>query len=704
MSLVPIEPAFSQHGTVDWTNLAQIPFNTSMAILGRLADAGLQPLTVAMAQAMGHCLPISVAGEKKLKEAVSSCKAFSSFGTMLWFGIGVRHILRTMVDTSQGASSVALVACLAEGFGPERAAKVLYEMAKLVRVPSNLSPSYDQWVQYAEVCSGLLATSTFGLEVHQLSKLSNYAIPASANHSRDGVSDPDIVNNDTVVRELAEFLVLIGRIQRKELDAVEVLSGPIGIWAAKFCDSFLGLRVVVYSCDGRDIFQNYNTSTETPQIVFQNTPRLERKSRLSLISRVTSLKLGEFVRIGTSHPGRQGDMFFPYSRVRWDNILQGCYGFDALTAFKSEKNGKLQPFAHLFATYALLFHDYLEFPYLTRVKSATSILHQLCKVVPELRCLVPGAEAEIRRIEEQFGSPERITSPEQMIERRLRSPELTNIVRLRGVYFKGPRITEVRSVYAKASRCVHQSCHRFHDGFTGHSGKCLHEECRPGQHGRRDCRAVSLFFTLVLIADLFTNAAFDDDEESEICLSHTGVDLFHNTVTSVLAECGEFPVEGLILLTKASHKYSRRILEGLPEDPRLLNDASLFGTHFELLSGFQASPSNLFSRGGISAMSSSGFVCYVDFLRDPFQSELDCGPVHIARGSIQWEDRTYRMVEDGRSSKSSRPCPTGVKTVAQHQARALVEDKSTSCTSNGMRLLLKTYGKSSQSCPYTADG
>jgi hypothetical protein len=100
---------------VDWVSVSETTFTASVAVLGRLSNAGLEPLTVAIAQAMSTNILIGIYGEKRLQEVISSLKAFSSFGDVIFFGIGVRHVLRTLVQTSQGASSVALVAALTEG-------------------------------------------------------------------------------------------------------------------------------------------------------------------------------------------------------------------------------------------------------------------------------------------------------------------------------------------------------------------------------------------------------------------------------------------------------------------------------------------------------------------------------------------------------------------------------------------------------------
>jgi len=120
-----------------------------------------------MAQAVCTKLPIGVHGEKQLKAAMLHLKSFSSFREVLWFGFGIRHILRTIVQSAEGASSVALAASLAEGFSIDYSANVLYDIVKALNGPAELSPSYDQWQKYVQMCSGIFATSMFGRRIEQ---------------------------------------------------------------------------------------------------------------------------------------------------------------------------------------------------------------------------------------------------------------------------------------------------------------------------------------------------------------------------------------------------------------------------------------------------------------------------------------------------------------------------------------------------------
>jgi hypothetical protein len=175
LGLVPLQSqaggGFAQQGTIDWTSLGQMQFSGSVAILGRLAGAGIEPLTVAVAQTVCSRIPIGSHGEMMLTKALNSLRSFSSFGDLVYFGVGVHHVLRTLVQTSQGASSVALCAALVEGHSLSAAALIMYETTRLSGCDQELTPSFAQWETFVRVCSCVLTSSNFGLKLETLVRL-----------------------------------------------------------------------------------------------------------------------------------------------------------------------------------------------------------------------------------------------------------------------------------------------------------------------------------------------------------------------------------------------------------------------------------------------------------------------------------------------------------------------------------------------------
>lgn len=130
----------SQRGTIDWAALGQMQFSASVAVLGRLAAAGINSLTIAFGQAMCCRILLSVHGEAVLHELMKKLVAFSSFGNVIWFGVGVRYVLRDLVQTSQESALVALSGALSEGYTARVSALVLADIAKLSGGLRDLTP------------------------------------------------------------------------------------------------------------------------------------------------------------------------------------------------------------------------------------------------------------------------------------------------------------------------------------------------------------------------------------------------------------------------------------------------------------------------------------------------------------------------------------------------------------------------------------
>ena len=235
LSLVPASSSsqqFSTKGSIDWTALGRMQLSASVAILGRLSAAGVEPLTVAVGQAMCSRIPLGVHGEKVLMDAMGNLKAFSSAGDLIWFGVGVRHILRTLVQTSQGASLVALCAALAEGHPVPTAALMMFEMSKILGSPDDLRPSFAQWEALVKVCSSVFTVTTFGVRLQQLLKL------CGSDHT-SGMGYGDL----GYPPEFAEAVVAIGKVSSGTLQDIELTGEAHCTWLAVFADYILGLRV-----------------------------------------------------------------------------------------------------------------------------------------------------------------------------------------------------------------------------------------------------------------------------------------------------------------------------------------------------------------------------------------------------------------------------------------------------------------------------
>lgn len=308
---------FSTKGSVDWTALGRMQISGSIEILARLSAAGVEPLTVAVGQAMCSRIPLGVHGEKVLMEAMGKLTAFSSCGDLIWFGVGVRHILRTLVQTSQGASLVALCAALAEGHTIPMAALMMFELSKVLGSPDDLRPSFAQWEALVKVCSSVFTVTTFGVRLQQLLTLCGY-------QPKPG---PDYSNFPGDPAEFAEALLAVGKVSSGTLRDVELTGRASCAWLAVFAEHILGLRVQVRKASGQLLTMNHSTDQESQVVVLfddfhKDTCEVRRTGQSYIISDGSEFIEEFFSGSETKWDGR----FSLAGRVPWQSLLHDVFG------------------------------------------------------------------------------------------------------------------------------------------------------------------------------------------------------------------------------------------------------------------------------------------------------------------------------------------------------------------------------------------
>ncbi|OCT51933.1 hypothetical protein CLCR_08035 [Cladophialophora carrionii] len=314
--------SFSQQGSLDWVAFGRIQYSASVAVLGRLAGAGVDTLTVAFGQAMCSAIPLGIHGERVLQDAMKRLSACSTFGDLVWFGVGVRHILRDLVQTTQGSALVALCGALSEGYSSELSALVLHEMSDSVGAPGELRPSFPQWHALSKVTASVFVESTFGLRIRQFMRLSG--LP------QDCYDDP---GHPT---DLAQVILAVGRLSSGAVETLYIQGGPACSWVATFADLVLGLRLQLLSCQGDLIFMNYDPALLSPQaIITFILPGIGRSTLRctgsTAVVRSGGTFISDFFGDHSDNPlRRSGDHAYMFSggRVEWANMLQDTFGED----------------------------------------------------------------------------------------------------------------------------------------------------------------------------------------------------------------------------------------------------------------------------------------------------------------------------------------------------------------------------------------
>jgi len=611
---------FAQQGTIDWTKLSSSTFSATVSILGRLSANGLEPLTVAVAQAMFLQIPIGPHGEKALRNSMSTLKSFSSFGQVLWFGVGVRNILHSLVQTSQGAASVALAACLTETHSAEFSASVFYEIAKLMGNPAELSPSFQQWEQYVRVCSGIFADTHFAHRVAQVARLAGL-VP----------NEYWTASNITQPRSLADLIILLGRVKTGQLESIDVVgSGLECCWVACYCDFLLGLRVMTSGNTGEVISQNYDPTKDQAQVFVCFTSY----STSGIIKRSQTIDINPIDFLNSwaqdGHPEGSGllDTKHPL-----DQVIRGAFCHATEQVLTDTTNTRHVTFANVLAVSGWV---YFALARESRYSSPEQFVNEATGILPELAALkttaLPLVASMRRDIEEASASVHATPAFEPDYEGR-RGPslfELRNLsVGCSGRFELDQRVVEwfLKKVFdniGEPCSCEYHHCCLFSQSFS--------------------------YMTPIVLAHLLIGVICDDS----LHLSTQGVVSLHKILERSLSVREFLSISGDCKPTE----FARRV-----PDPfiRLQRVLSLFSGRV------------VQHRRGASAISSDGLYCYFDILRQPVSSFQDAARIHVGRGSIRSNSRPYTFVRD--QEKGRLQPESGISTMSENlECRALVDE------------------------------
>ena len=586
---------FAQQGSVDWVALGQTQFSASIAILGRLSSAGIEPLTVAVGQAICSKIPLGVHGEKVLKEAMAKLQAFSSFGDAIWFGVGVRHILRVLVQNAHGASLVALCAGLSEGHDQSTSALIVYEMVKRFGSPCDMTPAFSQWEALVKVCSSVFCHSTLGLRIEQLLRLGGY----TRYPQKDLAGHP---------QDLAEVILAVGDVASGLLQEIHFRGGPACSWVAAFADQILGLRVAVRSIDGAILSMNYDSSVATAQINLQFCNDLPSES-IACVGRIFYVRHGNdfiqqcfhgLVNLSSSNLDR---VPFVGGRVKWDVMFHDTFGNDAddllspstkfFVKILAEPLGLDDHFAQLFVAGAAFYTFFTAEA--CRYENPTDFVLVAINSIPELRplrrkLLETAGHYNKTSTTRTFVFEEYLSARRHLTSRCDCPRHATEYLRKSGVQavYCLPRIAQTALVLSYLLGCL-----------------SLHEPLMPKRLG--------------LLRIYNDHRGLDEDGETDLESLHSShPDLW---------------LQSRLMLWFSDLSYR-------------------FSLYVTLFSG---GPSPVLLGSSTSAMSDGKVYCYVDTVQNLSDRFERASTIHVGAGSIQAGNRLHYTVFDGkRHDENSR--------------------------------------------------
>ena len=312
--------SFQQQGQLDWVNLAKTSISFSFGILARLSAASVDSYTITVGHFIGGSFQLSRNGRANVEGALSKLRSFGSLSDALWFGFGLRHPVRSLSITEQGATLVALCAALAESFPDNTSAEILYEIIRC-RTDSTSTPSLSQWRTLIKCCAGTFAVTEFPTTAEAFMAMQEDQLSASV--------------MPTEPKALANALLGIGKVSRGEWTAIEISGGREAGWLAAISEWLFHLSISITNESG--ILQYKSCSAnQTPQVTVRYAPSStqpnqnsyqpsQNNSQVSVVKKTFYLNSIEILVNGDGTSRRDNGL--PVSgRVEWNKCLSASFG------------------------------------------------------------------------------------------------------------------------------------------------------------------------------------------------------------------------------------------------------------------------------------------------------------------------------------------------------------------------------------------
>ena len=585
MALVHTDPqqnkgsGLAQEGVIDWVALGRVGW---LDMFKRLSSAGVAAITVAVGRKMCSSIPLGTHGQNFLAEEMSKLRVCSSFGEWVWLGVGVRHILPTLVQTAEGASLVALCAALSEGYNVSTSALILFEMAKRFDLKSDETPSFKQWEGLVKVCSSVFIKSMLGHRIHQLLRIGGYnraVRPDQASHPQD----------------MAEVLLAVAKVATRDLEEISISGGSGCSLVAVFADQILGLKVSVRSDEGAMLWRNYDGSVDQGQISLQFCNR-ESPEAIKCVGQKFYLRHGnEFIKkcfLGPEgfHSATMESAPFLGGRVPWDSMFSETFGrdFEDLHHLLDERSqygefsARADIFERLFITGAAFFVFHTAEA--CRYRNITDFVLSAMDFIPEL----------------------------QSWKQKLLDPAFQ-------CRFSAMSLDELSSEYEQSRSILARV------GFASNE-----------QNQSRIYCLAKITDTMIIMSYLFGRL----DLEDPILPKRSGIlSIYWNTPIPADVDITPIPSDAEFFDSHGSDAL-RALL--YPEE----DQQSLSFQLRKYVSIFSGEPAQLLIVGSTSAISDGRVYCFIDTLQRLSDSYAQASRIHVGAGSIQSGHRLHDHVFD----------------------------------------------------------
>ena len=321
--LVPAPTKFQQQGSVDWVELSGRSVQFSVAVLARLSKAGIDPFTLQVGRAICTNFSLNPIAQGRISDAILALKKFGSYGDIMWFGFGVKHVVTDLAETEEGLTLVAICAALSTTYDSLYGAHVLRELCGLCKAPQSFSPAIRQWKVLVELCAGILSSSQFALILDGFRRL------VSQRHNA-----PELEPNrcPTTYSALAEAILNIAQVTTRRLASATFTGGLDCIWLAAVAEWVFSLDIVIYNSEDVLLYRSRCPDQQPPQITLVYLNSTHEMENQSFVSERTSLIRSGLTLFVHENENSLGDLHFFNWRSSWSTILHDTFheGVDRL--------------------------------------------------------------------------------------------------------------------------------------------------------------------------------------------------------------------------------------------------------------------------------------------------------------------------------------------------------------------------------------
>ena len=307
---------FQQQGSVDWVELSGRSVQFSVAVLARLSKAGIDPFTLQIGRAICTNFSLCPIAQGRISDAILALKKFGSYGDIIWFGFGVKHVVTDLAETEEGLTLVAVCAALSTTYDSLYGARVLRELCCLCKAPQSFSPAIRQWKILVELCAGILSSSHFVLVLDGFRRLVS---------GTPKIRELEPNRCPTTYSALAEAILTMAQVTTKKLASVTFSGGLDCMWLAAVAEWVFSLDVVIYSSTNGQLYRSRSLDEQPPQITVVYREKTETLEEQSFVSEKSSLIRSGRTLFVCEDKNSLGERHFFNWRSSWSTILHDTF-------------------------------------------------------------------------------------------------------------------------------------------------------------------------------------------------------------------------------------------------------------------------------------------------------------------------------------------------------------------------------------------